>query len=583
MAQVDPDRFGQWRRRRVAAAALAMVVVLLAAVAAIRGNDDQPDVDAALRVTASTTSSPVVGDSPFVVDDAVPTLLPRSPTTSVDTSSTTEVGPVVAPTPTAPPQDAEAPAVVARPVPAAAPAEAPPVAPVPPWALTRTVTAGGHVSTDLGCADGLDAGSLDRFFAQRLGPVLGWDYQHVYPLGQTRYLWLFQDTFIDHTGGAATLGQSSFVHNAAMIQDGRCFRLLHRGSPDRPAEFESGTGSRTLSSWFWPKGGELIEGQLHVFWVQMAKDSFDPLPPDGLGWHPTTTWRATYDPVTLARTSFEPATDPGVLPVYGYAVQSNAEYTYLFGNTFEQNLSREGGFWNGPHSATKIYLARVPRGRLGQSYEYRTADGWSPSASAAAPILQRHWAEFPMQPRLVDGQWVAATAVNGYWGDELEIDVANDPWGPWTTVRSGRLFPRGFDPLRNTYHAHLAPWRDGAGNLVVTVSNNARDMLRDAWPNPSMYRPIAFATPWVAAPPRPAPTTTTSTTTTSTTTTSTTTTSSTTTTTTTTTPTTSTTVASSTTTDPSATTSTTSSTTTSAAPTTAAVDAPSTSGAVSNE
>ncbi len=390
------------------------------------------------------------------------------------------------------------------------------MAPAPPWALTRTVTVGGHVSTDLGCADGLDAASLDRFFSQRLGPVLGWDYQHIYPLGQARYLWLFQDTFVDHTGAATDLGQSSFVHNAAMIQDGRCFRLLHHGTADRPAEFELGTGSRTLSSWFWPKGGELIDGQLHVYWVQMAKDSVDPLPPDGLGWHPTMTWRATYDPVTLARTSFEPAADRGVLPVYGYSVQSDAEYTYLFGNTFEQNLSREGGFWNGPHSATNMYLARVPRGRLGQSYEYRTADGWSPLAAAAVPILQRHWTEFPMQPRLVDGQWVAATAVNGYWGDELEIDVANDPWGPWTTVRSGQLFPRGFDPLRNTYHAHLAPWRDGAGNLVVTVSNNARNMLRDAWPNPSMYRPIAFATPWVAAPPRPVPTTTTTTTTTST-------------------------------------------------------------------
>ena len=79
-----------------------------------------------------------------------------------------------------------------------------PPAPLPSWALTRTVTVAGHVSTDLGCADGLDAGSLDRFFAQRLGPVLGWDYQHVYPLGQARHLWLFQDTFVDHTGAAGT-------------------------------------------------------------------------------------------------------------------------------------------------------------------------------------------------------------------------------------------------------------------------------------------------------------------------------------------------------------------------------------------
>ena len=66
-----------------------------------------------------------------------------------------------------------------------------------------------------------------------------------------------------------------------------------------------------------------------------------------------------------------------------------------------------------------------------------------------------------MQPRLIDGQWVAASAVNGYWGDEYSIDVAPAPWGPWTSGSFGPLVPRGADPKKNTYHAHLAPWRDG--------------------------------------------------------------------------------------------------------------------------
>lgn len=408
---------------------------------------------------------------------------------------------------TPPPQDADDPAVVARPVPVEPPPP-PPQAPPPAWADSRTVTAGGHLSTDVGCAPDDSVGGLDAFLAWQVGPVLGWDYQHVYDLGGDRRLWLFQDTFIDQSGTARTLDKASFVHNAALIQEGSCFRLLHGGTAERPAPFEQGTGTRTLQTWFWPMGGEVHGGRLHVFWAQMVKDPFDPSPPDGLGWHPSTTYVATYDPVTLARLDFRPAVNSGVRPIYGYAVASDDTHTYLFGNTFEQNLTREGGWANGPHSGTLMFLARVPKGRLFDAPEYWRPEGWDPNPAGAQPFLARHWAEFPMQPRFIGGQWVASTAVNGYWGDSLEIDVARTPWGPWTTIEARGLAPRNADPKMNTYHAHLLPRLDASGALVVSVSNNARNMLRDAWPAPYRYRPMVFRAAFQVAPPLPPPTTT---------------------------------------------------------------------------
>ena len=72
-------------------------------------------------------------------------------------------------------------------------------------------------------------------------------------------------------------------------------------------------------------------------------------------------------------------------------------------------------------------------------------------------------------------------------------DVAPAPWGPWTTTTRRFLSPRNSDPLMNTYHAHLMPWT--AGGLVVSVSQNARDMPRDAWNRPDRYRPQLFAEP----------------------------------------------------------------------------------------
>jgi hypothetical protein len=58
-------------------------------------------------------------------------------------------------------------------------------------------------------------------------------------------------------------------------------------------------------------------------------------------------------------------------------VATEGAYTYLFGNTFEQNLAREGGFRNGPHSGTEMYLARVPRGQFGSAPEYRAGSEWT--------------------------------------------------------------------------------------------------------------------------------------------------------------------------------------------------------------
>ena len=496
--------------------ALALALMLLAACASAGASPVllTPDLDGADSLRPSTGRQDIGEYGEPTGSQATGTIDANQPTasTTMDTSAEERL---VVPASTVPPasppaQDADDPAVVARPVPVDPPAP-PPDAPPPPWAASTRTTDAGLVSTDVGCAGDLDAQGLDRFFAERIGPVLGWDYQHVTWLGGDRSLWVFQDTFVDHSGTAATLGRANFVHNAALIEEAGCFRLLHGGTAAKPTAFEPGTGTATLTTWFWPMGSEVHGDELRIVWAEMVKDAADPRPPDGLGWHPTRTWIGTYDVTTFARRNFLPAPDAGVAPIYGYAMVSDDAFTYLFGNSFEQNLSREGGYWKGPHSATRMYLARVPVGRVFDPPEYRTADGWSPVASDASPILSRHWAEFPMQPRLLDGQWVAVTAVDGYWDDRYSVDVALDPWGPWTTVESRSLAPRGGDPKMNTYHAHLVPWRDSEGELIVTVSNNARNMLRDAWSQPQRYRPMLFNSTWVDAPEPVTPPTTTTT------------------------------------------------------------------------
>jgi hypothetical protein len=451
-------------------------------------------------LSSTSTSTSLVSET---VPSDEPTIDPTVTAIPTDTGApVTVTGP-----PTVDGGDSSDDGSVSRVIPDAAP-ETPPAAVVSPWADKTSITGAGYVATDVGCASGTSASSLDAFFRDRVGPAIGLDYQHVYPLGGKRFLWIFQDTFLDYSGMATSLGQGVFAHNTAMIQDGSCFTLYHRGSIAKPTSFEPGNGGNPVAKWFWPMGGETFGGQLYMFWAQMQRDGYDPSGDNGLGWHPVQTWVAIYDAKSLQRLAFQPAANSGVTPIYGYAVDSDDTYTYLFGNTFEQNLLREGGYANGPHSGTVMFLARVARGDLGAAPEYWSNDTWTPDATLATPISQRYWAENPMQPRYLNGEWVAATKVDGYWGDELSIDVANDPWGPWTTVERRYLSPRGGERLMNTYHAYLMPWLSG-GSLVVSASNNARNMYRDAWPNPARYRPMFFGAALVAPPPRDEETTTT--------------------------------------------------------------------------
>jgi hypothetical protein len=112
------------------------------------------------------------------------------------------------------------------------------------------------------------------------------------------------------------------------------------------------------------------------------------------------------------------------------------------------------------------------------------------------PISSRFWSENPMQPRLVDGRWISVTKEDGFFGDEVLVDVALAPEGPWTTVNRVRVSPRGGADLASTYHAHLAPWRTAGGGLAVVLSNNAWDMPQHGYSNPTLYRPQWFGVPW---------------------------------------------------------------------------------------
>ena len=359
----------------------------------------------------------------------------------------------------------------------------------------------GRVSWSLGCASGTSAADLDEFFAARRGPLLGWDNPHVYELGPDRWLWIIHDTYLDHRfaerpdAAIGLLDDGPQIQNAALVQEGACFTLLHRGTPDRRSNFEPGTGQGGPERFLWPLGGEVHDGRLLVLWSEMERSSPPPAPGDGIVRHPVRTWLAEYDPATLERLRFEPAPNDGVDPIWGFAVASDDDATYLFGNTNLLNLDRQGGWWAGPHSATRMYVGRVDRGRLDQVPAYWDGAGWSSDPADAAVISERFWTENTMQPRFVEGRWLSIVKEDGFDGDELWLETAEHPWGPWRVVERRPYSARPADVATNTYQPILLPWSSLEAGVQVVVSQNAVTW-RDAVASPARYRPGATSFEW---------------------------------------------------------------------------------------
>lgn len=354
----------------------------------------------------------------------------------------------------------------------------------------------GLTETSIGCAKSLSAEDLDEFFGERRGPLMGWDNAHVIQLASDRWLWLNHDTYLDYSGAARTLHDGGEQNqNVAFEQTGRCFSLLHRGTPEARLNFEIGEGHIDRNRFLWPLGGEVDGDVLKVFWAETIPSVPRPSPTDGIIRHPTKTWLAEYDVTTLERLSFVPAPNSGVDPVYGFAVASDEEHSYLFGNTNMLNFGREGGFLNGPHSATRMYLARVPRGRLEQAPEYWNGSGWSSDASESAPISERFFTENTMQPRYIDGQWISVVQQDGFYSSEVFLDVAEHPWGPWTTVDHRTHAGRPTDIEKNSYQPIILPWSTAAAGVSVIVSENAA-VWEQAVADPSLYRPGVFDFAW---------------------------------------------------------------------------------------
>ena len=345
---------------------------------------------------------------------------------------------------------------------------------------------------DAGCVDLSSAASLNESVRSGLGPLVAFDAVHSTPLDGGGQFWLVQDAYLNFTGAPpVALPDLQYTNNLAVVFDpAGCGTVLVRPpNENRRVSFEYGTGEVTRGRYFWPLGLQSGPDGVTVVWTVMQLSEEEPGAWEGIARHPVDTWIATYDPETFERLDFEPAPDPGVDPQWGFEMQTQGDWTYLFGNANLLNLARSGGIDNGPHPSTEMFVARVRSGAVTDRPAVWDGRTWSSDDGIRpASISTRGWFSNQMHPRRIGETWVSVTTAEEFWGNELVVDVASRPEGPWYEAKRIDVDRDRPDADQVSYHPTLLPVAADATTVPIAVSYNAA-VWEEALADPTRYRP----------------------------------------------------------------------------------------------
>ena len=344
---------------------------------------------------------------------------------------------------------------------------------------------------DAGCIDLESVQAVNDAVSNGIGPLIAFDALRSIELDGGQ-LWMVQDAFLDFPddGPAETLRDAQYANNLAILFDeAGCGTILTRPSnPNDRLSFEYGSGEVNRARYFWPLGGEVHGDEVQIYWALMVESDEEPSAYDGIIRHTESTHLARYDKVTLERLSFEPAQHPGVDPQWGFEMLTADDWTYLFGNDNLLNLARVGGLGAGPHPSVDMFVGRVPAGSFDMPMEVWDGTGWNTELATAAAISTRGYIANQMHPRRFGDIYVSVTAIDEFWDDELIIDVARSPEGPWIEVDRINLDRDGLYDVVSYHPALLSAHEDDT--LTVVVSYNAA-IWDEAVQHPELYQPLA--------------------------------------------------------------------------------------------
>lgn len=355
------------------------------------------------------------------------------------------------------------------------------------------------------CLPDTTSPSLDTLFSSSPTGIVGADYPRTLPLPSGEVLWTFQDAKILRPGGGYDV-----LHNIGMVQRDNCFTLLRGGTPGAPRPWLFPYETVDFVRWFWPLDAEVgSDGRVYV-WLADMREFLPPPPPapppapgrpapppePTLGYLVRTVPQGTYvariDPATWNVEWYGRPVESGT-DLYGFAIESDRKYTYLFAQCHRQFGFDPYIFGVLAHDRSctdRVTVSRVPRGRLFDVATYWDGQRWTTDRHAAVPIIEQtdRFAN-PTQFLFRNNHWMAITKIDDWWGSDVVVEQARRVFGPYEEVFRFRPGTKCGDDC-NTY---FASWTEGqtvddpAAALTFSVSHNRWDGTAT-----SIYRPTFY-------------------------------------------------------------------------------------------
>ncbi|TDC46584.1 DUF4185 domain-containing protein [Jiangella ureilytica] len=307
----------------------------------------------------------------------------------------------------------------------------------------------------------------------------GADGTYSVPLPDGRVFWVFSDTFlgrVDADGGRSPVtdegGETPFINNSFVVQDGDELSTVYRGSADDPEPLLPPVDD---SHWFWAGDAHATRGV-----IEGTYQEYERFGPGAWDWRWNRNVLARFSPADPDEPLSVHPLPSGAGVSWASAIRRAGAYTYVYG---VEDLGSE----------KYLHVARVFGTSLLGAWQYRTATGWSANEADSVRVMAGVGNEYSVSRH--EGRYLLVTHDTTV---PLSADIVAyascTPYGPftdktvvYTTPETGASGSYG-DENVFTYNAHAHPHVDRDGGLVVSYNVNTF-VNTDHYKDVTIYRP----------------------------------------------------------------------------------------------